>query len=113
MNEIIIKHYPDIWFSLIIEKTVGNAHFDFKIHKIVSIEDGPKEKLLYKKIGDPNETENIDESEIFIQGWAKFSGCIAYQYNDSLHICSIDEIDNIREIFKIIYEYIDQFNSNS
>ena len=97
---MIVKHLPDIWFSII--AIPDQYYVNYAIKKIIWI--GNNNRYGYE-----DNEENVEKARQYLHGYVKWNGCSNWAFDEDkicmLHFCERNELNQISQVMIACWDW--------
>ena len=102
-----IRHFDDLYFTVV--ATPSKCAVDFSIYEIGAIDDGDLRIYSAKDRYGHDETESLDEAQLFAHGSVKWDGCSNWYFDQQdevmIHGCCRDHLTRIGQILAECWDW--------
>ena len=101
--EIVLHEFgPQKRFGYVVYWEYSEYSATATVYRIVAMSDDPLHFAFDKKSGH-GDTEQVDDASVFMTQTVKWDGCINTDFEPMFHVCEAEDLRQLGELFKYVY----------
>lgn len=101
--EIVLHEFgPQRRFGYVVDWAIGEVSATATVYRIIAVSDDPL-RVFFESKSKRGDTDTLEDAIVFMTQHVKWDGCINTDFERMFHVCEAEDLRQLGELFKYIY----------